>query len=95
MLQIKLLLGDARRVLKESFCECVVLTLDSFVFLSADRDVERAGTDTDCIPLLRLLVRSGTVNGRPLALANVYQFVEQDSVFAIQIDVFLCKITIL
>ena len=89
ILEVKSLFGYARSVLKESFCESVVLSLDSFVFLSADGNVERPWTDTRRVSLLQLLVGGGAMHGRPFSLTYIDQFVEQDGIFAVQIYVFL------
>ena len=67
----------------------MVLTLDSFIFFPTDGDIERAWSDTGCVPLFQLLVGRGSVDRRPLTLANVDQFVEQDGVFSVQVDVLL------
>ena len=67
----------------------MVLSLNSFVFLPADGYVERSWADARGVPLLQLLVRRGTMHGRPLALTDINQFVQQDGIFAVQINVFL------
>ena len=87
------MLGYARGVLEESFGEGVIFSLNSFVFLPTDGYVERSWADAGGVPLLQLLVRGGTVHGRPLALTNVNQFVQQDGIFAVQINVFLYKVS--
>ena len=69
----------------------MVLSLDSFVFLSADGNVERPWTDTRRVSLLQLLVGGGAMHGRPFSLTYINQFVEQDGIFAVQIDIFLYK----
>ena len=67
----------------------MVLSLNSFVFLPTDGYVERSWADTRGVPLLQLLIRRGTMHGRPLALTNVNQFIQQDGILAVQINVFL------
>ena len=67
----------------------MVLSLNSFVFLPTDGYVERSWADTGGVPLLQLLVRGRAMHGRPLALTNVNQFVQQDGILAVQINVFL------
>ena len=67
----------------------MVLSLNSFVFLPADGYVERSWADACGVPLLQLLVRRGTMHGRPLALTDINQFVQQDGIFAVQVNVFL------
>ena len=69
----------------------MVLSLDSFVFLSSYGNVERSGTDTRCVSRLQLLVCGGAVHGRPLALTYINQFIEQNGIFAVQIDIFLYR----
>ena len=89
ILQVEFLLGYARRVLEESFGESVVLSLNSFVFLPADGYVERSWANACGVPLLQLLVRGGTMHRGPLALTDINQFVQQDGIFAVQVNVFL------
>lgn len=62
-LQVEPLLGDTSRVLKEAFCEGVVLTLNAFVLLAANRDVKRSGTHAACCLALLVFVDGGAVHG--------------------------------
>ena len=91
ILHVEVALRDARVVLEETFRESVVLTLNPFILPPTHGYVQTAGSDTGRIPLLQLLVGGGAVDGGPLALTDINEFVEEDGVLAIQIDVFLYR----
>ena len=61
-LQVEPLLRDTSRVLKEAFCEGVVLTFNAFVLLAANRDVKRSGTYAACCLALLVFVDGGTMH---------------------------------
>ena len=67
----------------------MVLALDSFVFLLADGDVQRSWTNA--ASNITFLLRGRTMNRRPLTLADVNEFVQQDGILAVEINVFLYK----
>jgi len=69
---VKFLLGQTTGILEKTLGECMVLTLDTFVLLASDRDVQGARTHTGVLTLHNLFVRCRAVNRRPLALGDVH-----------------------
>ena len=67
----------------------MVLALNSLVFLLANGDVQRSGTNT--ASSITFLLSGRAVHRRPLTLADVHELVQQDGIFTVEINVFLYK----